>query len=450
MSSPRERKTIYTIITTQQKMQIQLDPWQLEVINDKHKYILICKGRQIGGTTVLAHKAVKWMLEKKSRILVGSITEDQAKLVIIMVLQILESIDKRLIKGRPTQDRINLKNGAEIRSRPVGTLGDGFRGFTADVNWLNEVAAWPELALIAIMPTLMTTGGEIWADSTPKGKYLTSGDFRWFYRVFLNKDGRWKVYYKNSKEVILNRQITDYWTAERREASLQFLKDQEKEMNSLLFGQEYLGLFQEDILQFFDDELIEELSNLQKRERKEGKHYLAADIGGAGTDPSVIVVGHEDNGIMRQTEMQSMTSKFTTEVTDRILQLKRIWKTRKEYIDGAGVGWGVYSELKASAECMNTVENINSASKSVSTDDKKRVKILQSDLYHNLKRLMERRKIYFLNDDNLKASLRGIQRIVDNNGREHFVGRDNHITEALTRLGWAMHTKSLNLWAAWS
>ena len=61
---------------------------------------------------------------------------------------------------------------------------------------------------------------------------------------------------------------------------------------------------------------------------------------------------------------------------------------------------------------------------------------------------MERKKAFFLDDDNLRASLMGIQREVLDNGRESFTGKDNHIAEALIRLYWAMHKKSLNLWAA--
>ena len=65
-----------------------LDEWQEQIINDKSPYILLCKGRQIGGTSTYAEKSVKWMREYKSKILVGSITEEQAKLVIVMVYDI--------------------------------------------------------------------------------------------------------------------------------------------------------------------------------------------------------------------------------------------------------------------------------------------------------------------------------------------------------------------------
>jgi len=435
---------------------MQLDDWQEEILKDESKYILLCKGRQIGGTTIFAKKSAKWMIEKKARILVGSITEDQAKLVIVMVYDYLnkDPLTAKMIKkgkNKPTQDRIRLTNGAEIRSRAVGTLGDGFRGFTADVNWLNEGASWSELAIVSIMPTLLTTGGSIWVDSTPKGMYLPNGEKRWFYNAYENKGGRWKVYYKNSREVILNRKISGEWTEERRQASLKLLEDQKQEMSKLMFGQEYLGLFQEDLLNFFPDELIEELSILEKKSKtKEGyflNYYLGADIG-VKDDPTILTIGERREDKLFQVELIKMKPNgkeiYTTEITDRILQEKRLWDTTNEFIDGGGVGFGVYSELKKS-EAKFSVVDLNSSSKSVSKDDKKQKKILQSDMYHNLKVLMERGNIYFLKDDELKASLRGIQREVDKDGREFFHGRNNHIAESLVRLAWSMQSKDLKL-----
>ena len=426
----------------------ELDDWQIEVIDDPSKYILICKGRQIGGTTTFAEKAVRRMMERPTRILVGSITEEQAKLVIVMVYDILCRENKKMIaKGsnKPTQDRIRLINGSEIRSRPVGTMGDSFRGFTADVNWLNEAAGWPELALIAIMPTLLTTGGDIWADSTPKGKFKKDGEKTWFYRSWMNENKKWKVYFKTSREVILERKITSTWTEERKQAMLKFLDDQKSEMPELLYKQEYEGAFSEEVLQFFDADLVMELAKLEREKRREGDHYIGADIGGAGKDPTIIVVGRRDDDEMYHTEMVTMKQKYTTEVSDMIKFLKRTWLTDGEYIDGAGIGWGVYSELINDDETRNSVVDLNASKKSISKDGKQKKAILQSDMYYNLKVLMERRKIFFLKDDNLIASLLSIQRDVGENGKEYFHGSNKHITEALVRLAWPMQQKSLKL-----
>ena len=427
---------------------MELDQWQKDVINDNSKYLLVCKGRQIGGTTTFAEKAAERMLFKKTRILVGSITEDQAQLVILMVYEILMKKNPRMViqkgKDKTTKDFIALTNGSQIRSRPVGTRGDSFRGFTADIAWLNEAAAWPELALIAIMPTLLTTGGEIWADSTPKGKYLPNGEKRWFYKAFTS--GKWKVYYKSSLDVIQNREIKGDWTEERRLEMLDFLRQQKEEMPELEFGQEYLGLFQEELLQFFDEELIEMLSNqVIDTPNYNEEYYLGADIGGMGKDPTIIAVGRKTNDKLYQTDMVKMKQKYTTEVSNKIKELKRYWNTKKEYIDGAGIGFGVYSELHMDDETKNSVEDINKSRRSTNKDGTQKTKILESDLYWNLKVLMENKKVFFLDNDELRASLRGIQRHVDENGKEHFSGRNNHITEALVRLGWCMQTKDLKL-----
>lgn len=426
----------------------ELDDWQKDVIEDQSKYILICKGRQIGGTTTFAEKAVKRMKERSTKILVGSITEEQAKLVIVMVHDILCREDKKLIaKGvnKPTQDRIRLINGSEIRSRPVGTMGDSFRGFTADVNWLNEAAGWPELALIAIMPTLLTTGGDIWADSTPKGKFKKDGEKTWFYRSWMNENKKWKVYFKTSKEVILERKITESWTIERREAMLKFLEDQKSEMPELLYKQEYEGAFSEEVLQFFDQDLVIELAKLEKEQKKYGTHYLGADIGGAGKDPTIITIGRREDEYMYHTELITMKQKYTTEVSDMIKLQKRLWDTEKELIDGAGVGWGVYSELINDSETRNSVIDLNASKKAVSKDGKQKKAIMQSDMYHNLKVLMERRKIFFLKDDQLIASLLSIQRDIGDDGKEYFHGNNKHITEALNRMAWPMQQKDLKL-----
>ena len=191
---------------------MRYDKWQQDVINDKSKYLMICKGRQIGGTSVLAQKSVNRMIAKKTSILVGSITEEQAKLVIVMVKDILLRDHKNLIargKNKPTLTQITTKNGSTLRSRPVGTMGDAFRGFTADINWFNEGSKWPEIAFVSIMPTLMTTGGDIWMDSTPFGKYIGGTTKKtFFFKCWENIDKTWKVYYKTSPEVINEREIT--------------------------------------------------------------------------------------------------------------------------------------------------------------------------------------------------------------------------------------------------
>ena len=42
-------------------MEIQLDDWQKEILEDEEHHILLAKGRRIGATHLFAEKAVKWL-----------------------------------------------------------------------------------------------------------------------------------------------------------------------------------------------------------------------------------------------------------------------------------------------------------------------------------------------------------------------------------------------------
>ncbi|KKK81153.1 hypothetical protein LCGC14_2816340, partial [marine sediment metagenome] len=326
---------------------MKYDGWQQDIIKDVSKYILLCKGRQIGGTTVFSEKAKNRMLEKKTSILVGSITEEQAKLVILMVKdKLLEKHRSQIAETRLTS--ITLKNGSEIRSRPVGTMGDAFRGFTADINWFNEGSKWPELAFVSIMPTLMTTGGDIWMDSTPFGKYINGTTKKtFFFKCFENLDKTWKIYYKTSPDVIKNREITEEWTKEKRKASLKFLKYQEAILSNLEYRQEYMGEFMDEVNQWFPDELIRKQMTEERPQNifKDREYYLGVDVARMGEDESSFEIFELRKEHLYQVENQ-ITKKTTLPQTyDHILGLHKLYDFEKILIDSEGIGVGVFDWL---------------------------------------------------------------------------------------------------------
>lgn len=434
---------------------INLDDWQKEIIEDESQYILLCKGRQIGGTTTFAKKAAKRLVRDKGlKILVGSITEDQAKLVIVMVRDFLERDNKKMIctgQKKPTQERIQLTNGAEIRSRPVGSMGDAFRGFTGGVAWFNEMSKWPELAFASIMPSLLTTGGDIWADSTPFGKK------GYFYKSFENKEKRWKVYYKSSEDAIHNRPITEHWTEAQREKSIKFLEDQKRELSTLQYGQEYLGLFLEDLQQFFDDALIEKTCVL-KRERAKGfKTYLGCDLALMGGDQTtweiIEKIGQSsDDYRLEQRENITQIKMTTPQVVSRIIDIAKIWDVRKVGIDcGAGtIGVAVMHFLLLS-EIKRKVVALNNRDVSLDSEDETQ-RLFKEDMYFKLRALMESNVIKLLDDEELKLSLKSIQMeiIKEDTGKPRMRVFSNfgHICEGIVRAVWlATEDKRLDLWA---
>lgn len=432
---------------------MRYDFWQCEVIEDRAKYLLICKGRQIGATTTLAKKAKDRMKEKKTSILVGSITEEQAKLVILMVKNVFLKEDRNLIakgKNKPTLTQITLTNGSVIRSRPVGTMGDAFRGFTADINWFNEASKWPELAILAIMPTLMTTGGDIWADSTPFGKYINGTTKKTsFFKWFENLDGTWKVYYKTSREVIEEREITEEWTKERRAASLKFLDDQEAALDKVQFGQEYEGKFQDEINQWYPDEVIR-ARMIAKRPEKIDPDWLVGqgnDIARMGEDAGTYEVGRVEGNRIIHMENQVSHKQPITDTANQIIGLDTKFYGNYIFIDDEGaLGKGVYDILRAT-DIKRKVKGISN-SKRIMDEFGKEKGIKKTELHVKLLSMMEKGEIDLLQDEEIFQSLKSVQFYYSNDslGTRHLkiFGNDTHIAEGLTRLTELLKYKDLN------
>ena len=263
---------------------MKYDKWQQEIL-DAEGDILANTGRQVGKTTVFSHKIAKYMLEHpKHQVIVVSLTEDQAQLIIVMVLDYLERNHKKLIKkgkNKPTKSRIWLTNNAHVISRPVGNTGDAVRGFTGNVLYIDEASGMPELMWKAAMPTLMTTAGQIWMSSTPRGKFVGSGTKKnFFFKCWENLEERWQVFNITSKQVIKERTITDDWTTEKRDKALKFLDNQQALLTEMEFQQEYEGMFLDDMRQWFDDDLIQScMTNSRPNHIKKGQDYfLGVDI----------------------------------------------------------------------------------------------------------------------------------------------------------------------------
>ena len=214
-----------------------MDAWQKEILECTSKRILLCKGRQIGGTTIMAKKCARRLISQPGcKIVVSSITEDQAQLVIAMVLRFIEEDNQKHLLKKPrsrnvTKSVINLTTGSSIISRPVGSTGNSVRGFTGHVLYLNEASRMPEFVFEAAKAILLTTGGDIWIDSTPFG----TGTF--FHKSFLNTK-RFKVFYKTSEQVMENRPISETWSEEQRREAIQMLKEEKEDMTKLQYQQE--------------------------------------------------------------------------------------------------------------------------------------------------------------------------------------------------------------------
>lgn len=425
-----------------------LDNWQQKILEHKGN-LLLCTGRQVGKTTIFAHKAAEYMMEHPAaRILIVSLTEDQAKLIIVMILSYLEQNYKKEIakgKDKPTLNRITLKNKAQALARPVGTTGSAMRGFTGDVLIIDEGSRMPEMAFQSSRPTLLTTGGEIWMASTPFGKE------GYFYECFQNKDERWMVFHKSSEDVIKNRKISEDWTEEQREKAIKFLESEKKSMSKIAYSQEYLGLFMEDLNQLFSDELIRSCMFPKPEKKIIGKNFLGVDLAsGKGGDQTVLVSLVKTEKKLRMFDLDISTKTELTGTVRLILWKDLHYNYRKIYVDSGGLGVAVSQTLLETLQTRRKIVEINNAARSIEAEkgdkDGRKKRILKEDLYANLLWLMENSKISFFDDPEVFQSLKSVQ-IERTEGKTKIFGNYTHIAEAIIRGAWCIKDKSLSLWA---
>jgi hypothetical protein len=431
-------------------MKINFDKWQQDYFNTKGSKILV-SGRQTGKSTIAGYDAADYALKNpNSTVLIISRTERQAEQLFIKTLLFIELINRQSIKrgkDRPTKSVVKLKNGSVVRCLPTGLAGEGIRGYTIHRLICDEAQLIGDDVFAAVTPMLLTTGGDIVLLGTPMGKQ------GYFWEAFKNELDHFKVFHVNSEKVIKDRPISESWQTWQRDAALQHLDREHARMSEKEYAQEYLGMFIEDLMQLFSDDLIKSSCTLNRQARvRDAVYYLGVDVARLGKDESTFeILRKYDNGTWGQVE--NITTKRTriTDTTDKVIELNNTYNFKKIYIDSAGVGAGVFDFLLRESSTKRKVISIENASRSLSKDDKQRKKILKEDLYMNFVSMLEKKKLKLLNDDGVMMSLRSVQfEYMKKKGEPtnlRIFGNYTHIVEGLIRAAWAGQDKSLSIWA---
>ena len=411
---------------------MNLDPWQEEVLATKGN-ICLRSGRQVGKSTVIGLKAARFALENPDKlIMVISKTERQAGLLFAKILRNLQEIAPKEIhkKGRlrPTKHLINLKNGSTIHSLPAGDTGFGIMGFTIDLLIADEAAFIPEEVWNSIIPALAVTKGAIWLLSTP---YVKEG---YYYQCF--SDPSFTAFHTSSED------------CPRKDEA--FLERQKNILTKAQYAQMYLGQFVDEIRQLFPDDLIKQLCCLKRRiytfPNKE--YYIGCDVARMDRDEFTYEIFEKIGTHIEQVESIVTKGVPLTQSARRIIQLNEKYNFKKIYVDSGGMGIAICDILRENDATKRKVVEINNASRSVDVDDRRK-KLIKEDLYMNLLKLMQHKDIKLLDDDEIKASLKGIQAENDEKTKKlHISGRDDHIAEGIVRGVWCMHEKNLGVWIA--
>ena len=437
------------------KKKMKYDNWQKAILKAEGD-ILANKGRQIGGTTIFSHKIAEYLRNNpKHQVIVVSLTEDQAQLIIIMILDYLQKNCKEQVqkgKNKPTKSRVWLKNGAHVISRPVGNTGDAVRGFTGNVLYIDEASGMPELMWKAAMPVLMTTAGQIWMSSTPRGKFIgNSAKKNFYYKCWENPDNKWQVFDNHSEQVVREREISDDWTEEKRNKAMKFLENQKLILTDMEYRQEYMGEFLDDNRQWFEDELIQSCMTEERPDtiKKDAIYFLGVDVARMGEDESTFEIFElRDNNHLYQIENQ-ITKKTTLPQTfEHIKQLHRLYDFSRIFIDSEGIGVGVFDWLMFDDDTKSITEAIDNSKQIMDKDGKTR-KLQKTLKYSHFKMMMETGKLHLLDDSNIFQSFKSVQFAYTNDslGTRHLkiFGNYTHIAEGSTNAGWGEKSKHLKL-----
>jgi hypothetical protein len=431
---------------------LNLDEWQKEILRTKGN-IVLCSGRQTGKSVITSILAAEYARDNDdSSIIIVSITEDQAELMIMKILNYLEENYKSEIakgKKKPLKHQITLKNGSVIRCRPVGNTGAAIRGFTGNMLIADEAAFMPEDVWAAAKPTLLTTAGRIILVSTPHGKQ------GYFYECYTNKNNRFKVFHVTSEDVIRNRLISNTWTETQRAEAIRFLEEEKADMSDLQFGQEYMGKFLDDLKQFFSDDWIMKVCTAQRTPcDRDSTYVMGCDLARLGGDASTFEIFKKlgDNRVI-QVENISKKGLRTMQNENQILDLISIWNISKVGIDaGSGtLGVSIYDHLQP--KLRNKLVAMNNRRVALDREGKKTQRIFKEDMYDNLLSMGDRKEIELLNDAELKLSLKSIQWELAKDKQSVHIFANPHelsdITEGIVRGAWLAKEKNLNIWMSY-
>ncbi len=408
-----------------------LDKWQEEVMACKGNMVLR-SGRQVGKSTVIGLKSAKYALENKNKlIMVISKTERQAGLLFTKILWNIHELAKKEIKkgkDRPTKHKISLKNGSVIHCLPAGDTGYGIMGFTIDLLIADEAAFIPEEVWNSIIPALAITRGKIWLLSTP---FIKEG---YYYDCF--QDPSFTAFHTSSED------------CPRRDDA--FLAHKKATITKAQYAQMYLGQFVDELRQFFTDRWIKNICKGTKRKSilPNRLYFYGADVARMDKDEFTHEI-FDGTDVKNIVHVESIVTKNKPipESTRTIISLNLQYNFVKEYIDSGGMGITVCDLLRESDENRRKVVEINNASRIYNVDEGKK-KIIKEEKYHNLRKLGEQKEIILLDDDEIKASLKGIQaEHHKDTGRLIISGTDDHIAEGIVNGVWFAKGKHLNIFA---
>jgi hypothetical protein len=414
-----------------------IDNWQKEVLQATGNIVLMC-GRQVGKSEVMSKKIAEFLLNNpKKKLLICSGVERQAAGLYNKVLRLIERDHLKELKqgkNKPLKTIFHLKNGSCLITEPIGLDGSGARQHTLDGIILEEMQLIPEEAFAAVTPMLFTTGGFIWMLGTA---WATEG-----YVYERLSDPAFTVFRINSEQVAEGRPEPS------RTIMLKHLEEERVRLTEAQYAQEYLAIPSANVRQIFNDALIKKVCVAKRLKDIPEETICGLDPAGLGDDEGSISIltYDENNGKMRQVEHEITSKLYTTQTTQRIVDLERIYNFKKIYVDDGGVGFGVFSELLKEDDTKFKTIALNNSARPLDYREEKQKRILGDEMIFNLLVMMEKGQIELLDDPEIRESLKSYKFENDKeNKRVLITSNYNHPVQSIMRAAWHAQRKDLKL-----
>ena len=403
------------ILATLKKRRIALDDWQIDVYNSESKQIVVNKGRQIGGTTVIAAKALKNALRERGHVvLIVSKAHRQSSYLFDMIRDIVN--ESKIKVTDMTQTKIIFSNTSRVYSLPSGWTGAGIRGMTVHTLIIDEAAYVPDGVEVACDPMLAATQGQKILISTP------TGPDGFFFRAC--QDEEYERYEIPSTKC---QRISFTWLERRR-----------KMMSKNEFEREYMCKFIELAEGMMNIEIIKN-QTLAIHEtwkwKRDAMYFLGVDVARFGKDASVLALCEYHNRIAYIVWVEKITgARRTTDLAGRIVRLCReMPNIKKIIVDESGVGGGAVDMLVEQLGARRIL-GVNNASRGLATEaEGRRRKIIKEDLYSNLVKMLEKGELFLDDDINILRSLRQVKYEYSKQGNLIIYGADHDVAEAIVR-----------------
>ncbi|MGI0080201.1 MAG: phage terminase large subunit [Nitrososphaerales archaeon] len=394
-------------------------PYQMKMLEDPSKNIVVCAARRIGKSLVMANKALWYAFSHPgtSTLIVAS-TQRQSMLMFDKLLDYISSaplLEESVV--RKTRTLLSFTNGSRIVALPCGKTGATIRGENAHMIIVDEAAFVPEDVILSVMmPMLATTDGTMIMISTPWDKS------HFFFRAF-----NMPLWSKHR-----------FKTADNPLVKKEYLAQQLEMLGERRFRQEYWAEFVDDESTYFPMNILRPAIHVcQIRDGEQtckfcsmfgegtlpkDELYAGYDPGGM-TDPAALVVIQKIQKQAINTENEKATekgvdeqelkpafrvvltktfatdqkktgsnnegdvySKFNVEIAD----LHKRSPFRRLMVDSTGIGSPIISHCK---ELGLPVEGMNMHRRN------------QEEIFSNLRILLERRKLELPDNMNLLSSL---------------------------------------------